>query len=158
MGGLKYWMVHVCFITKVGLHVKTKKKTESIIIIIFYVHTMYNRWGLILINTIQYLSVNFGGIGLAQGVPGLYEKVRKEVLVFQTLAILEVPNTSHMILTWYKPHPKIIHCITGIVRSSVLTTVMQVYSRLFILWGVIEAVHGVSTDNESKNKSYFPST
>ena len=92
-------MVHVCFITKVGLHVKTKKKTESIIIIIFYVHTMYNRWGLILINTIQYLFINFGGIGLAQGVPGLYEKVRKEVLVFQTLAILEVPNTSHMILT-----------------------------------------------------------
>ena len=84
--------------TKVGLHVK-KKENRKHQNYVFYVHTMYNRWGLILINTIQYLSVNFGGIGLAQGVPGLYEKVRKEVLVFQTLAILEVPNTSHMILT-----------------------------------------------------------
>lgn len=37
-----------------------------------------------------------------------------------------------------------IHCMIGIVRSGVMVTLMQVWSRLFIVWGIIEGVHGVS--------------
>jgi very-long-chain (3R)-3-hydroxyacyl-CoA dehydratase len=62
-------------------------------------------------------------IGVKEGVPGLYDEIQYELRVYQTLAFLEV-----------------IHCMIGIVRSSPFTTFMQVYSRLLVLWGIIEGV------------------
>ena len=36
-----------------------------------------------------------------------------------------------------------VHCVIGIVPSSVLTTLTQVYSRVFVVWALIEGVAGV---------------
>nr|CAB3251721.1 very-long-chain (3R)-3-hydroxyacyl-CoA dehydratase 2-like [Phallusia mammillata] len=54
---------------------------------------------------------------------GLYRQVEKQLLFFQTAAIFEI-----------------IHAATGIVRSNVMLTTMQVFSRVGIVWGVIQPV------------------
>ena len=52
------------------------------------------RWGMILMNTLQYISNEFSNIGLSNGVPELYELVKNELLIFQSLAILEVSTST----------------------------------------------------------------
>lgn len=37
-----------------------------------------------------------------------------------------------------------VHCAVGLVPSAIMTTLMQVYSRLFIVWALLEGVAGVS--------------
>uniref|UniRef100_A0A0N5BK88 Very-long-chain (3R)-3-hydroxyacyl-CoA dehydratase n=1 Tax=Strongyloides papillosus TaxID=174720 RepID=A0A0N5BK88_STREA len=73
-------------------------------------------WGSILLKSINWL-----------GTSGTYEDLYKEnvfaLQVFQTAAILEI-----------------IHCAIGFVRSPVGTTLMQVYSRVFVVWGILYAV------------------
>jgi very-long-chain (3R)-3-hydroxyacyl-CoA dehydratase len=49
----------------------------------------------------------------------LYPRVEKPLKIVQTAAILEI-----------------VHAMVGLVRSPVVTTFMQVFSRLFILWGI----------------------
>lgn len=60
-------------------------------------------------------------------VPGLYDNIRLSMLVFQTAALLEV-----------------LHSALGLVSSGVMTTLMQVYSRVFIVWAIVEGVSGAS--------------
>ena len=55
-----------------------------------------------------------------------YSSVIKPLLLFQTSALLEC-----------------IHALTGLVRSSVLTTLLQISSRVMLSWGVSVAVPGV---------------
>ncbi|XP_014679176.1 PREDICTED: very-long-chain (3R)-3-hydroxyacyl-CoA dehydratase 2-like [Priapulus caudatus] len=57
---------------------------------------------------------------------GLYRSVEPLLKVFQTAAVLEV-----------------VHCAVGLVRSSVYLTAMQVYSRVFLVWGIIVSVPDV---------------
>lgn len=54
---------------------------------------------------------------------GLYETVHVPLKVFQTAAVLEVA-----------------HCAAGLVKSNVALTAAQVYSRVFLLWGVVASV------------------
>lgn len=54
-------------------------------------------------------------------VKTVYPVIRPLLVVCQTAAIMEI-----------------FHSITGLVRSPVFTTVAQVYSRLFVLWGGLE--------------------
>lgn len=53
----------------------------------------------------------------------VYDNVRLPLQLFQTGAILEV-----------------LHAITGIVRTSAMTTALQVASRLTLVWGVADPV------------------
>uniref|UniRef100_A0A0K0EUH8 Very-long-chain (3R)-3-hydroxyacyl-CoA dehydratase n=1 Tax=Strongyloides venezuelensis TaxID=75913 RepID=A0A0K0EUH8_STRVS len=73
-------------------------------------------WGSILLKSINWL-----------GTSGTYEDLYKEnvfaLQIFQTAAILEI-----------------VHCAIGFVRSPVGTTLMQVYSRVFVVWGILYAV------------------
>lgn len=38
---------------------------------------------------------------------------------------------------------QVVHCAVGLVPSAVLTTLMQVYSRVFVVWALLEGVAGV---------------
>ncbi|XP_045181359.2 very-long-chain (3R)-3-hydroxyacyl-CoA dehydratase 2-like [Mercenaria mercenaria] len=64
---------------------------------------------------------------------GLYAKVAPLLNIFQTAAILEI-----------------LHCAVGFVRSSVMLTAFQVFSRIMLTWGiaysllVVQNVFGVS--------------
>ncbi|XP_046560990.1 very-long-chain (3R)-3-hydroxyacyl-CoA dehydratase 2-like [Haliotis rubra] len=66
-------------------------------------------------------------------VHGLYRAVEPILKIFQTAAFLEV-----------------LHCAVGFVKSNVTLTGFQVYSRVFLLWGVIHSFpatqngHGVA--------------
>ncbi|XP_060592103.1 very-long-chain (3R)-3-hydroxyacyl-CoA dehydratase 2-like [Ruditapes philippinarum] len=64
---------------------------------------------------------------------GLYDKVAPLLNIFQTAAVLEI-----------------LHCALGFVRSSVMLTAFQVFSRVMLTWGVaysivvVQNVTGVS--------------
>ena len=49
--------------------------------------------------------------------------VEKSLFMFQTMAIMEI-----------------LHPIVGLVKTSVITTIFQVSSRLFMIWGVLGPV------------------
>ncbi|XP_064652270.1 very-long-chain (3R)-3-hydroxyacyl-CoA dehydratase 2-like [Lineus longissimus] len=50
---------------------------------------------------------------------GLYGKVEGVLMIFQTGAVLEI-----------------VHCAIGIVPSNVVLTAFQVFSRVFLVWGI----------------------
>lgn len=56
-----------------------------------------------------------------------YDKVGEQTAWVQTLALLEI-----------------VHVLLGFVRSSIETTVMQVFSRLFLVWWIVERYETVS--------------
>lgn len=53
----------------------------------------------------------------------LWQVIQLPLLLFQTAAILEV-----------------LHCLLGFVRAPVVTTAMQVASRIWVLWGIVYIV------------------
>lgn len=88
-------------------------------------------WAVILVRTVLYV-VDHGASWVADGtvvtMPGLYDNLRWWLQVFQTAAFLEI-----------------VHAALGMVRSGLFTTLMQVFSRLFVLWGIMEGVTGVTS-------------
>lgn len=73
-------------------------------------------WGSILLKSINWLSTS-------ETYKDLYNENVLTLQIFQTAAILEI-----------------VHCAIGFVRSPVGTTLMQVYSRVFVVWGILYAV------------------
>ncbi|XP_060068147.1 very-long-chain (3R)-3-hydroxyacyl-CoA dehydratase 2-like [Ylistrum balloti] len=63
-----------------------------------------------------------------QSVTGVYQDVAPLLNIFQTAAILEI-----------------FHCAFGLVRSNVVLTAFQVFSRVFLTWGVAYSVPQVQT-------------
>jgi len=61
---------------------------------------------------------------------GLYNEIYQILIVFQTLAVLEI-----------------VHVVLKVVRSNPIFTFMQVFSRLYVLWGVLVPIE------ESRNSS-----
>lgn len=82
-------------------------------------------WSLLVFNTVQYTLSHAASIN--GSVPGLYKSIRWPLQVFQTAALLEI-----------------VHSLIGLVPSGVMTTLMQVYSRVFITWAMLEFTPGVS--------------
>nr|XP_002131038.1 very-long-chain (3R)-3-hydroxyacyl-CoA dehydratase 2-like [Ciona intestinalis] len=84
---------------------------------------------LIMYNVAMTAGWSFIGIGVVghfykHGTyKGLYDQVEKQLLFFQTSAILEI-----------------FHAMFGLVRSNVMLTTLQVFSRVGIVWGVIQPV------------------
>ncbi|EGV65007.1 PTPLA-domain-containing protein [Yamadazyma tenuis] len=68
-------------------------------------------WTIVLFNSVF--------LGIALGQPLVFEKTNKINTLIQTVALVEVVNAA-----------------TGIVRASLFTTGMQVYSRLLVVWGI----------------------
>ncbi|CEO97754.1 very-long-chain (3R)-3-hydroxyacyl-CoA dehydratase [Plasmodiophora brassicae] len=79
-------------------------------------------WGVVLALAIQH-------VWLSATATGLYAAVQPWIRVSQGLAILEV-----------------VHAWVGLVRSPVMTVALQVASRLFILFTVVEQVPAIQDD------------
>ncbi|XP_057644004.1 very-long-chain (3R)-3-hydroxyacyl-CoA dehydratase 1 isoform X2 [Chionomys nivalis] len=60
---------------------------------------------------------------------GLYKNIQKTLKFFQTFALLEV-----------------VHCLIGIVPTSVLVTGVQVSSRIFMVWLVTHSVKPIQNE------------
>ncbi|CAD5230291.1 unnamed protein product [Bursaphelenchus okinawaensis] len=73
-------------------------------------------WGSVLVKTVS-------GLLAGNSFTALYENVEWELQVFQTAAVMEI-----------------IHSLVGLVRSPVMTTVTQVFSRVFVLWAIMYKV------------------
>lgn len=76
-------------------------------------------WSYLLVKTLKFLLEN-------QTAVGIWDECGTSVTIFQSLAALEV-----------------IHCMIGIVPSSTLVTFLQVFSRVFMVWGIIRPVEKV---------------
>lgn len=73
-------------------------------------------WTIVLIQTLSQL---FTG---AEPILGMWGNGHIILDIFQTLAVLEI-----------------FHCMVGLVRSSVVLTTFQVFSRVFVLWCVLHS-------------------
>ncbi|KAJ1827273.1 hypothetical protein LPJ56_001748 [Coemansia sp. RSA 2599] len=71
-------------------------------------------WAYVLVQTTLYLVEN------GANLDGLFDRVGETLIYVQTGAALEI-----------------IHSLVGLVRSSPMTVVMQVYSRLLLVWGTL---------------------
>lgn len=105
---------------------KSKKKSENSGIATAYL-VLYN-----VVMCAGWLSV--GAISVrhyaqTKSIEGLYDNVELPLKVFQTAAVLEI-----------------FHCMFGIVRSSAFLTAMQVFSRVFTVWGVTHSVREVQDE------------
>lgn len=73
-------------------------------------------WGFILVRTLAFLLQN-------KSFHGLWPHVALPVEFFQTLALLEV-----------------VHCVVGLVATSPFLTLIQILSRLMVVWGILVPV------------------
>ncbi|KAG0423953.1 hypothetical protein HPB47_000314 [Ixodes persulcatus] len=73
-------------------------------------------WGFILVRTLGFLLQN-------KCFHGLWPQVALPVEFFQTLALLEV-----------------VHCLVGLVATSPFLTLIQILSRLMVVWGILVPV------------------
>lgn len=73
-------------------------------------------WGYILFCTLQYLMHK-------RTFKGLWPVVACSTEIFQTLALLEV-----------------VHCLVGLVASNAFLTLIQILSRLMVVWGILVPV------------------
>ncbi|KAJ1944956.1 hypothetical protein FBU59_002453 [Linderina macrospora] len=93
-----------------------QKKSMSLVdrYLVAYNAASFVGWTYVLLQTVLYLVQH--GTDLS----GLFDKVGYAVIYVQTGAFLEV-----------------VHSLIGFVRSSPLTVLMQVYSRLLLVWGTL---------------------
>ncbi|KAJ2340664.1 hypothetical protein GGH92_006164 [Coemansia sp. RSA 2673] len=71
-------------------------------------------WAYVLAQTVMYISEH------GMNLNGLFDRIGYTVIYVQTGAILEV-----------------LHSLLGLVRSGALTALLQVYSRLLLVWGTL---------------------
>ncbi|KAI8320401.1 PTPLA-domain-containing protein [Martensiomyces pterosporus] len=71
-------------------------------------------WAYVLMQTVLYLLEN------GTNLDGIFDRVGYAVIYVQTGAVLEV-----------------VHSLVGFVRSGFITAIMQVYSRLLLVWGIL---------------------
>ncbi|CDK27036.1 unnamed protein product [Kuraishia capsulata CBS 1993] len=72
-------------------------------------------WGIVLFNTVS--------LSLWVGQPEFFQLSNKTTTFIQTLAAIEIYNAA-----------------TGLVKSPVFTTVMQVLSRYLLVWGIFQVL------------------
>ena len=64
--------------------------------------------------------------------PGHFHETAEFVRYVQTLALLELVHSA----TGWPPSIYIL-MIVGLVRAPIVTTLLQVFSRIFLVWGII---------------------
>lgn len=89
---------------------------EAKLYLAFYNVVQCAGWSYILVNTMLFL-VKTGGL------TGLWPHVALPTAVFQTLALMEV-----------------VHCLVGLVATSAFLTLIQILSRLMVVWGILAPV------------------
>ncbi|XP_018025982.1 very-long-chain (3R)-3-hydroxyacyl-CoA dehydratase 1-like [Hyalella azteca] len=103
----------------------SKDFSPSTIYLCFYNLFLSLGWTILMIQFLSHI--------IYEGRPGLWNSTSDCLLIFQSLAILEV-----------------VHCIVGIVRSSAVLTFLQVSSRLFLTWAILYCLP------ESRDSLGFP--
>ena len=91
----------------------TAKTTAAPPLLIAYNSISASLWTIVFFNTVF--------LGLSLGQPILFDKTNIITTVIQSFAVIEVIN-----------------CVTGIVRSPVFTTTVQVSSRLLVVYGICQ--------------------
>ncbi|XP_055996790.1 very-long-chain (3R)-3-hydroxyacyl-CoA dehydratase 2-like [Ostrea edulis] len=76
-------------------------------------------WTFLMIKLIHHMATEWT-------VVGLYDEVATFLNIFQTAAVLEI-----------------LHCALGLVRSNVVLTAFQVFSRVFLTWAITYSVPSV---------------
>ncbi|ELR23688.1 tyrosine phosphatase, putative [Acanthamoeba castellanii str. Neff] len=97
-----------------------KPKAQSPLVkyyVVLYNTVLFFGWSYVLVRLAQFF-LDGHHVGTTQGVP-LWSYLRDPLLLFQSAALLEI-----------------VHAITGVVRSPLMTTLMQVASRLLLTWGI----------------------
>ncbi|KAK3088042.1 hypothetical protein FSP39_013858 [Pinctada imbricata] len=85
-----------------------------------YLHQLsFFSWSAILLAVLNHVFSN-------QTLSGVYEVIGPLLNIFQTAAVLEI-----------------LHCAFGLVRSSVVLTAFQVFSRVFCTWAIAYSVTSV---------------
>merc|ERR1712025_1002270 len=77
---------------------------------------MFLGWGAL-------LAILVGHVALKGSHVGVFDKVKLLLYVFQTGAVFEIA-----------------HAALGLVRSNVVLTAFQVWSRVFLVWGITYSV------------------
>ncbi|KAL9650262.1 hypothetical protein ABK040_014917 [Willaertia magna] len=97
------------------------KQTPALVKLYLFIYNiaLTGGWGYILYLTILH---HLNG----KNPRDLYSVIEKPLQLFQTLAVLEI-----------------VHSLIGFVRSPVFTTLMQVFSRLFVVWFSLYLEHQV---------------
>lgn len=90
--------------------------------LIFYNVFLTLGWLIVLIQTTHHLIYEGGNL------KGLWESTSSVLMIAQTLAVLEI-----------------VHAAVGLVPSSVIMVVPQVFSRLMVLWPVLYTFKGTHT-------------
>ncbi|KAM0067652.1 putative very-long-chain (3R)-3-hydroxyacyl-CoA dehydratase [Helianthus debilis subsp. tardiflorus] len=75
----------------------------------------------------------------------VYSNIQKPLLVAQTAALLELYMAKLLCLVLKSGRRSILHCIVGLVRSPISTTVPQISSRLYMVWGILYSFPEVQT-------------
>ncbi|CAG8438683.1 8718_t:CDS:2 [Ambispora leptoticha] len=116
---------------------KTKKSSGKTLInaLLFVMHFLVKNGYLVLYNAVSWVGWTYV---LAQTVSELaknqgdytksYDNIGVILKWVQTTALLEV-----------------LHVVTGLVKSPIMTTIIQVTSRLFLVWGVVDLFPEVRT-------------
>ncbi|KAJ2161227.1 hypothetical protein GGF46_001655 [Coemansia sp. RSA 552] len=91
---------------------KSSGVTESYLVA--YNAASFAGWGFVLVQTVLYLLEH------GRDLSGLFGRIGYPLIYVQTGAALEI-----------------VHSLIGLVRSSALTVLMQVYSRLLLVWGTL---------------------
>ncbi|KAJ2677211.1 hypothetical protein IWW42_000016 [Coemansia sp. RSA 1085] len=97
---------------------KAKAKSSGAVesYLVAYNATSFLGWGYVLVQTVLYLMEH------GSDLSGLFHRIGYPLIYIQTGAALEV-----------------VHSLLGLVRSGALTVLMQVYSRLLLVWGTLYA-------------------
>ncbi|KAL4932691.1 protein tyrosine phosphatase-like domain-containing protein [Aspergillus undulatus] len=90
--------------------------------LLFYNAANFFGWTVLTIRTVRHLiNQSVTSRSLIFDIPGIFADTYSPLLqVTQSLALLEI-----------------LHSLIGIVRAPVVTTTMQVASRIFVVWGVL---------------------
>ncbi|KAJ2007263.1 hypothetical protein GGI04_001587 [Coemansia thaxteri] len=93
---------------------KSSAKGPATTYLVAYNAVSFGGWAYVLVQTVLYLLQH------GTDLEGLFARVGHALIFIQTGAALEV-----------------VHSLMGLVRSGVLTALMQVYSRLLLVWGAL---------------------
>lgn len=124
-----------------GVPKSSKARSSSPVLsgyLFLYNGVSFALWGYILLSAIRLLATKYVLGDTTIQVSSIYAILFPTLLWTQTLAVLEV-----------------IHSLLGLVRASFMTTLMQVASRLFVVWPVLFCFgsHGYFIETIGENKA-----
>jgi len=105
-----------------------------------------SRWTLILVETIKQVR-SYKSLGDLQECKGLWNAIEIPLKICQTAAFLEVQKTichnSFFVSCNWTFLFQVFHAAFGLVRSNPMIVLIQIISRVFLVWGVANFIPNV---------------